>query len=154
MNGIMVNFGNLKSKILMTHKINTKHLNFNTVSAIIHEDKKLVLSKETIANISNCRSYLDTKLKDSKEPIYGINTGFGSLCNVKISDKNLSELITETKEFDYAICRARNKSKAQMWVALSIINSKLNKLLLEEKKTKPKFEKKEVENILNTLEKL
>jgi len=92
MNGIMVNFGNLKSKILMTHKINTKHLNFNTVSAIIHEDKKLVLSKETIANISNCRSYLDTKLKDSKEPIYGINTGFGSLCNVKISDKNLSEL--------------------------------------------------------------
>jgi histidine ammonia-lyase len=26
------------------------------------------------------------------EPIYGINTGFGSLCNVKISNENLSKL--------------------------------------------------------------
>jgi len=76
----------------MIHKVSTKHLNFNTVAAIIHEDKKLELSKDVIANISNCRTYLDRKLAESNDPIYGINTGFGALCNVKISDENLSKL--------------------------------------------------------------
>ena len=28
----------------------------------------------------------------NEEPIYGINTGFGSLCNVKIATENLSQL--------------------------------------------------------------
>jgi len=76
----------------MDYKINTNPLNFNTLSCIIYENKKLKLSDEVKDNITNCRSYLDAKLKDSKEPIYGINTGFGSLCNVKISDDNLSQL--------------------------------------------------------------
>ncbi len=76
----------------MIHTISTKHLNFNTVAAIIHEDKKLELSKDVIANINNCRTYLDKKLAKSNIPIYGINTGFGALCNVKISDENLSKL--------------------------------------------------------------
>jgi histidine ammonia-lyase len=76
----------------MIHKVSTKHLNFNTVAAIIHEDKKLELSKDVIANINNCRTYLDRELSESNNPIYGINTGFGSLCNVKISDDNLSKL--------------------------------------------------------------
>jgi hypothetical protein len=31
-------------------------------------------------------------MKSNSEPIYGINTGFGSLCNVKISNENLSKL--------------------------------------------------------------
>ncbi len=76
----------------MIHTISTKHLNFNTVATIIHEDKKLELSKDVIANINNCRAYLDKKLAKSNTPIYGINTGFGALCNVKISDENLSKL--------------------------------------------------------------
>jgi histidine ammonia-lyase len=32
------------------------------------------------------------KMASHSEPIYGINTGFGSLCNVKISNENLSKL--------------------------------------------------------------
>ena len=31
-----------------------------------------------------------------EEPIYGINTGFGSLCNVKISNENLAQLQEKT----------------------------------------------------------
>ena len=31
-------------------------------------------------------------MKSNNDPIYGINTGFGSLCNVKISNENLSKL--------------------------------------------------------------
>ncbi|MFK5891215.1 MAG: histidine ammonia-lyase [Flavobacteriaceae bacterium] len=76
----------------MTYLIQTKNLSFNTLANIIHENKKLRLSDEVKENIIKCRSYLDNKLNDSDTPIYGINTGFGSLCNVKISDKNLSKL--------------------------------------------------------------
>jgi len=76
----------------MIYQIQTKHLDFNTLSTIIHEDKKIELSKDVKENIAKCRSYLDKKLETSSDPIYGINTGFGSLCNVKISDKDLSKL--------------------------------------------------------------
>ena len=38
------------------------------------------------------RKYLDDKLKKNYLPIYGVNTGFGSLCNVKVDDNQLSKL--------------------------------------------------------------
>ncbi len=68
-------------------------------------------------------------------------------------DKNLSELIEETSQYNYAIKNAKNKSKAQMWIALALINSKLNKLLIEKKKYNSKIPKKEVEDIFKKLEK-
>jgi len=69
-------------------------------------------------------------------------------------NENLNELINETKEFDYAIVKAKDKSKAQMWIALALINSKLNKLLIEKSKYKNKLEKEEINDILKKLEKL
>jgi histidine ammonia-lyase len=45
-----------------------------------------------IVKIQNCRNYLDDKLERHDGPIYGINTGFGSLHNVKISAGNLTKL--------------------------------------------------------------
>jgi len=76
----------------MIYKIQTNHLDFKTLSGLIHEGKKIELSKDVIENITKCRFYLDKKLETSSDPIYGINTGFGSLCDVKISDKDLSKL--------------------------------------------------------------
>ncbi len=35
---------------------------------------------------------MDKKLESNEKPIYGINTGFGSLHNVKINEKNLTKL--------------------------------------------------------------
>jgi histidine ammonia-lyase len=58
----------------------------------MHLQKKLALSEESILNIKKSRSYLETKLKNSTKPVYGINTGFGSLCNVEISNENLYKL--------------------------------------------------------------
>jgi histidine ammonia-lyase len=52
----------------------------------------LAPSEEAKVNINKCRAYLDTKMVTQSTPIYGINTGFGSLCNVKISNDNLSKL--------------------------------------------------------------
>src|SRR4030065_2018099 len=74
------------------HEINSKQLDFTAVSELIFTEKKLKLSQESIEKIENCRLYLDKKLEKHATPIYGINTGFGSLCNVKIDNNNLHQL--------------------------------------------------------------
>jgi len=74
------------------HFINAKRIDFTILSDIIYNEKKIKLSKEAIDKIEKCRNYLDYKIKQDSSPIYGINTGFGSLCNVKISSDNLRQL--------------------------------------------------------------
>ncbi|MCL4138069.1 UNVERIFIED_CONTAM: hypothetical protein GTU68_023229 [Idotea baltica] len=74
------------------HSISSEKLDIITIYKIFSENKKLKLSKEAIQNIKNCKAYLDNKLDDGKKPFYGINTGFGSLYNVKISKQNLTKL--------------------------------------------------------------
>ncbi|VAW21785.1 Histidine ammonia-lyase, partial [hydrothermal vent metagenome] len=75
-----------------THFIDSKIVDFNILNEILFLEKKLKLSKKAIEKIENCRTYLDKKIKNDTSPIYGINTGFGSLCNVKIDNDNLRQL--------------------------------------------------------------
>ena len=75
-----------------THYISTELLTLEIVDEIISHHKSLALSEEAKVNIQKCREYLDKKMESHSEAIYGINTGFGSLCNVKISNENLSQL--------------------------------------------------------------
>lgn len=75
-----------------THYISTELLSLEILEEIVFNDKVLALSDEAKINIQKCRDYLDKKMALHLEPIYGINTGFGSLCNVKISNDNLSKL--------------------------------------------------------------
>ncbi len=74
------------------HYISSDLLSIEMINEIVFQGKQLALSEEAIVNIEKCRKYLDDKMKSNSEPIYGINTGFGSLCNVKISNENLSKL--------------------------------------------------------------
>ena len=74
------------------HYISSDVLSLDTINQIILENKSLALSEEAKVNIQKCRDYLDKKMQSQTDPIYGINTGFGSLCNVKISNENLSQL--------------------------------------------------------------
>ena len=74
------------------HQISTKFLSIEKVTKIIERKQKIELSEEAIAAVKKCRDYLDTKAAKSAEPIYGVTTGFGSLCNKHISAKDLSTL--------------------------------------------------------------
>jgi histidine ammonia-lyase len=74
------------------HYISSDLLSLDIVNEIISQNKTLALSEEARINIDKCRAYLDEKMKSLDAPIYGINTGFGSLYNVKISNENLSKL--------------------------------------------------------------
>ncbi|SFN69495.1 histidine ammonia-lyase [Bizionia echini] len=74
------------------HYISQESIDLETISAILEEDKALELADSSIKKIQACRDYLNEKLKNQDSPIYGINTGFGSLYNVKISKENLTKL--------------------------------------------------------------
>ncbi|CAM3925161.1 histidine ammonia-lyase [Flavobacterium cucumis] len=74
------------------HYISSDLLSIEKINEIVFQEKQLALSEEAVVNIEKCRKYLDDKMQSNSTPIYGINTGFGSLCNVKISNENLSKL--------------------------------------------------------------
>lgn len=59
---------------------------------LLREDTQIVLGEEACERIVKCREYLDNRMKRQKEPIYGITTGFGSLCNVSVGEDQLSRL--------------------------------------------------------------
>ena len=74
------------------HSITSKPLNFSTLNDLIINQDSIELSDEVQKRIVKCRMYLDEKMKRSEAPIYGINTGFGSLCDVQISTDQLAQL--------------------------------------------------------------
>tara|TARA_R100001369_G_scaffold82236_1_gene113807 strand:+ start:1023 stop:2534 length:1512 start_codon:yes stop_codon:yes gene_type:complete len=75
-----------------THYISSELLDLPTIQDILTTNKKLDLSDEALLNIKKSKEYLTSKIENNNTPIYGINTGFGSLCNVEISTENLSKL--------------------------------------------------------------
>ena len=76
------------------YKVGEQMLSISVIAEIIAEDKQLALSTKAKQKIKACRDYLDKKMEHSDAPIYGINTGFGSLCNHKISNDDLGKLQT------------------------------------------------------------
>lgn len=74
------------------HYISNTRLDIATVKTILNENYQIALSEDAKQKITTCRTYLDNKVKESDEPIYGINTGFGSLYDRPISKKDLSTL--------------------------------------------------------------
>ncbi|MBR6648071.1 MAG: aromatic amino acid lyase, partial [Bacteroidaceae bacterium] len=76
----------------MIHYISTQHLTIARVEEILFNGYKIELSDEAKQLINHCREYLDKKMEDTKNPIYGVTTGFGSLCNISVDKENLSQL--------------------------------------------------------------
>jgi len=75
-----------------THYITPAPITFEQIENILSTDSHLALSTDSMAVIEKCRNYLDHKIETQTEPIYGITTGFGSLCNRTISKEDLSQL--------------------------------------------------------------
>jgi histidine ammonia-lyase len=74
------------------HLVTTERIGWEKFEEILTGEQKILLSDEVIGRISSCREYLDRRLEKEDEILYGINTGFGSLCDTVISRKNLGLL--------------------------------------------------------------
>ncbi len=76
----------------MIHHISPARLTIERVGEILEKRMQLALSEESVNRITKCRRYLDEKIEQCAQPIYGITTGFGSLCNISIGKEDLSKL--------------------------------------------------------------
>lgn len=76
----------------MKHIISAEYLSIERVGEIIEKGYKLELGDDARQRIQRCREYLDKKIAENKAPIYGVTTGFGSLCNVSVSAEELEQL--------------------------------------------------------------
>lgn len=74
------------------HKISAEHLSIERIGEIVYGGYQIQLSYDAQKRIVECRKYLDRKIEETTSPIYGVTTGFGSLCNVSIGPDYLAQL--------------------------------------------------------------
>ncbi|MFV0327858.1 MAG: histidine ammonia-lyase [Bacteroides xylanisolvens] len=74
------------------YHIGSGDLTFELIENIINKNLKLELAPQAKERIQKCRDYLDLKVASQTTPLYGITTGFGSLCNKNISLDELTRL--------------------------------------------------------------
>jgi len=69
-----------------------KKLNTDLLGKVLFEDKKLRLPKLVENKIFKSRLFLEKTISNSSQKIYGVNTGFGSLCDTQIPKKDIKVL--------------------------------------------------------------
>ena len=76
----------------MIHKISAEHLTIERIGEVVYNGYKLELSDDARNRIIRCREYLNEKIAKTTRPVYGVTTGFGSLCNVSVNPDQLAQL--------------------------------------------------------------
>lgn len=72
-------------------KYGKEKLDIGTVLALVNGQKKAVIDEETKEKINQSSNWVQ-EIVESDEVVYGINTGFGPLCDTKISESQTSQL--------------------------------------------------------------
>ncbi len=74
------------------YTIDNSWLTLDEFETLISSGNKIELGEIPKEDVQKCRAYLDGKVKSADQLIYGVNTGFGSLCNTAISPNDLEQL--------------------------------------------------------------
>src|SRR5688572_6642494 len=77
---------------MKTYPITTDHLTVDELRTVLTEDFHLELADEARKKMQTCRKFLEKKIAEPGKRYYGINTGFGSLCDVEIPNDQLEQL--------------------------------------------------------------
>lgn len=72
--------------------IDNQWVSLEKLDQVLNSNAQISISEEAKAAIVKCRTYLDEKVAKSDRLIYGVNTGFGSLCDTAISHEDLEQL--------------------------------------------------------------
>lgn len=72
--------------------IDNQWVSLEKLDQVLASNAHISISEEAKAAILKCRTYLDEKVAKSDRLIYGVNTGFGSLCDTAISSEDLEQL--------------------------------------------------------------
>ena len=74
------------------HKLTLKPWTLTQISTIINDNQQIILGDDSKARVEENRLYLEDKIAQGNKVVYGINTGFGSLCDTIIPQKELELL--------------------------------------------------------------
>ncbi|HHV04118.1 MAG: histidine ammonia-lyase [Bacteroidales bacterium] len=74
------------------HTVSSYPIGIDVLEKIITGETRLDLSAQSRQQISSCREYLDNRIRNSGDLIYGVNTGFGALYNVAVGNRELEQL--------------------------------------------------------------
>ncbi|HRW74419.1 MAG: histidine ammonia-lyase [Lewinellaceae bacterium] len=72
--------------------IDADHLSTTDLLELARRTTPIQLNQETLHRTSECRQVLDRMISRPDALYYGINTGFGDLCNVSISPEDIEQL--------------------------------------------------------------
>jgi histidine ammonia-lyase len=76
----------------MAIELSSNYLSLEAFEELLRSNETLVLSEQLKEGINKCRAYIDQKMAQTDHLIYGVNTGFGSLCNTAVGKEDLEEL--------------------------------------------------------------
>jgi histidine ammonia-lyase len=74
------------------HVIGNIGLKLEELDVIVSERRPIALARDAVAAMKRSHAYLLQRIKKSDAPIYGVNTGFGSLYNTSIAKADLAQL--------------------------------------------------------------
>ena len=74
------------------HLIGSECLSVQSLWQLVSQKKTIRLAPETAQAIEKCHHFLHQKINNSDAAFYGINTGFGFLCDVRINNEQLEQL--------------------------------------------------------------
>jgi histidine ammonia-lyase len=77
---------------MSVYQINNQWISIDEFEYILSSGIQVELGEVAKTSILKCRAFIDAKMQSSTNLIYGVNTGFGSLCNTKISTNDLDRL--------------------------------------------------------------
>ena len=72
--------------------ITRKQISLSDLVFFLSDNCKVKLSPSAISKINKSRKFLTEEIKKGESLIYGVNTGFGSLCDTKIKKNQIDVL--------------------------------------------------------------
>ena len=82
----------IEKNVRIMIQIENRNYSIKEIGDLISSGNSIQLSSELVAAVQKGRSFLEDFIQRADRPIYGINTGFGSLCDVEIGTKDLGRL--------------------------------------------------------------
>lgn len=76
------------------HYISSDPVSLSEIYTLLSEARRLELSADATQRIQDNHAYLHRTIAKNQSPIYGINTGFGSLCDTAVDPEHLAQLQT------------------------------------------------------------
>lgn len=74
------------------HVIGTIGIKLDELDVIVNQQRPIALTNDAVDAVKRSHAYLADRLKRSDAPIYGVNTGFGSLADTRIDKRDLAQL--------------------------------------------------------------